>query len=231
MASEPIDTSVWPSMVSVQCGTGCGEWIVVDRAYTGTGFCSGCLADRTGGGVAASYPAPPEWSAAHNPVPPPAVYPERQNTVLPFRTDYDPNVNAVCISHPTAVAIPLMTVADAPLAYRIHDHLNHRRWGWLIGGPGGANGDVCDPCGGGTKDKKPLTDGPRHDLCLNGRTRGRGGDCPCRHDRPWMRGIKPGAPAAPAAAPAPEPAAAPVIPVHDQMTFTLDPEEDDSDDR
>jgi hypothetical protein len=128
------------------------------------------------------------------PVPEPAVYPPSSHPPAAIRVA-DPNVAAYC-PHPNEfVNLNLMSLDpdDIRLVYQLHDQLHHRADGWLIGGPGGGVGDVCNPCAGwNTKEKKPLTDGPRHDLCLNGRTTYRGGDCPCTHDKPHMRGIKPG---------------------------------------
>lgn len=128
------------------------------------------------------------------PVPEPAVYPPSTHPPAAIRVA-DPRVAAYCPHPDRLVDLHLMSLdpEDIRLVYQLHDQLHHRPDGWLIGGPGGGEGDVCNPCAGwNTKEKKPLTDGPRHDLCLNGRTTYRGGDCPCTHNKPHMRGIKPG---------------------------------------
>lgn len=206
MADQPIDTSARPSMTSVQCGgPDCGQWIVVDRAYDGVGYCSGCLHAKLGGTDHPRVDPPPEWFSEHNPPPPFAVYPPGAD-IAGVRIG-DPDVAGRCLAHPLddpAGDLHLMTLgpADITVAFAVHDHLWHRRDGWLIGGPGGADGDICNPCGGGGRDKAPLTTtlpggevytGPRHDLCLRGDPRGGWGrNCPCTHDRPHMRGVKPG---------------------------------------
>jgi hypothetical protein len=148
-----------------------------------------------------TVPPPDHWFTAHNPPPAPAVYPPSINPPTGIRVS-DPNVRALCLDHPEPVDLHLMSLDpdDIRLAYLLHDRLWHNPHGWLIGGPGGADGDVCNPCGGGARDKTPLVTvgpdgeeftGPRHDLCLRGKTRGRGRDCPCQHDREYMRGLKP----------------------------------------
>lgn len=202
MAKQPIDITGRPSMISTRCGgDNCDEWIVVDRAYTGTGHCSSCLnriVER--GDEAVTADPPPQWFSKHNPPPPDPQYPPGQ-PIVGLRTA-DPNVSGYCLSCPigsSRAVLQLMSLSpdDIHIAVETHRRLWHTRDGWLIGGPGGADGDVCNPCGGAYWDKEqgkvlPLQQ-PRHDHCLRGRTRGRGRDCPCNHDRPYMRGVKPGA--------------------------------------
>lgn len=197
MADKPIDTSDRPSMVSVRCGgPDCGEWIVVDRAFTGTGYCSDCLLTNldASGPVTAVTP-PDHWYTRHNPPPPPADYPPTAGAAIRAA---NPDVAAACTSHGGTypVPVPLLSLNpdDITIAFAAHDQVAHRDW--LIGGPGGANGDVCNPCAGAVYDRAQgktvvMEGGPRHDMCLNGRTRGRGGDCGCTHNKPWMRGTKP----------------------------------------
>jgi hypothetical protein len=254
MADKKIDCSAWPSMTSVQCGGGnCNEWIIVDGAFTGTGYCSACLHARVGGDSLIVAVDPPDaWFSAHNPGPPSAVYPPSPHTGIGIRTG-DPDVAGRCLAHhltDPAGDLRLLSLdpADIHIAMTLHRQQHHdpftvaggRPIGWLIGGPGGADGDICNPCGGGGKDKAPLVTtvggdtytGPRHDLCLRGNPRGGWGrNCPCTHDRPHMRGIKPGSP---------DPAARtvqhvqdilddhhtpPAIPIPEQG-YLFDPEED-----
>ena len=227
MADEPIDTSSRPSMTSVPCADECGSWIVVDRAFTGKGYCSNCLIARIGTTAGAVIAPPPQWSSKNNPPPPPAVYPPGAD-IAGIRVA-DPEVAGYCLAHDPPVSIHLMTLDshDITLAYRMHDIMHHRPTRWLIGGPGGADGDVCNPCGGGNKDKTRM-DQPRHDLCLRGNPRGGWGrNCPCRHDRPYMRGIKP-EPDGRAASPTPKPpTAGPVVsdPPVIITGYLFDPEE------
>lgn len=230
MASEPIDTSDRPSMISVRCDGGCGEWIVIDSERPG-GHCSTCLVESLGGATVGTYPKPDSWSTAHNPPPAPAVYPPSTAPTATTIRIPDPNVTAYCDrkDHPTPPRIPIMSAHpdDVTSAYYLHDLVHHQPNGWLIGGPGGATGDVCNPCGGGNPDKTPMQQ-PRHDLCARG-TRGRGRDCPCTHDRPHMRGIKPNTrptQARPYQRPTePEPALPRYI-----TTYLPDPEDTDTDD-
>ena len=198
MASEPIDTSSRPNMRSVQCQDGCGEWLVIDGAYTGKAYCSACLANRIGLNHAVTEP-PPAWFSANNPPPPSAVYPPRVDTGThtPVRVA-DPNLTGYCIQHrkPVPMVIHGLNPDDITVAFAAHDRTWHTPGAWLLGATGGAGDDICRACGGAYWDKEagremPLTDGPRHDLCLKGKTRGRGGNCPCTHDRPWMKGVKP----------------------------------------
>ena len=66
-------------------------------------------------------------------------------------------------------------------AFADHHRVAHEDGVWLVGGPGGADDNVCAPCGGGDRDKRPLPDGPDHSRCLRGQTRGWGGRCGCLH--------------------------------------------------
>lgn len=245
MAKDPIDTSSWPTMASVQCGgDGCDQWILVDRTpgieFTGTGRCTGCLHARIGMPAVTTVDPPAHWFREHNPLPPDPVYPPSVDPPAGVRLG-DPDVSAACTGNPRTgrldhgplypISLYSLDPADVAVAFGVHDHLWHRPRGWLIGGPGGADGDVCNPCGGGNKDKSRMEQ-PRHDLCLRGNPRGGWGrNCPCTHDRPYMRGIKPdqadGAPAVQTvrdrlAATRPEPTPPPVA----TAFYLFDPEED-----
>lgn len=230
MADQPIDTSSRPSMTSVPCADECGSWIVVDRAFTGKGYCTPCLIARIGSVAGATIEAPPQWFSKNNPPPPPAVYPPGAD-IAAIRVS-DPDVAGYCLAHDPPVSIFLMSLDpyDISLAYRMHDILYHAPTRWLIGGPGGATGDICNPCGGGNKDKTPMEGGPRHDLCLRGNPRGGWGrNCPCQHDRPYMRGIKPETGDRPARpAPVKPTAAEPVVsdPPVIITNYLFDPEEE-----
>lgn len=241
MAREPIDTSSRPSMRSVACAGDCGEWIVIDSGFTGDGYCSKCLTLRVGLAAAGTtVEPPPQWFARNNPPPPFAVYPPGA-PIAGIRVA-DPDVAGYCLAHDPPVSIHLMTLDpyDISLAYRMHDIMFHQPTRWLIGGPGGADGDVCNPCGGGDRDKNPLITvidgkefkGPRHDLCLRGNRRGGWGrNCPCQHDRPWMRGIKPDTPDRPVKPTPKPPASKPVVsePPVIITGYLFDPEEEDPD--
>jgi hypothetical protein len=208
VANEPIDTSARPSMVSVACHGGCGQHIVADREYTDRGgltFCSICRWEQIGGGntTAVVHEKPAHWFTANNPGPPPAAYPPSTIEAYAVRVN-DPDVDGRCLAHPldsTDGDLRLMTAdpGDVELAFALHDFFHHNTGDgpWLIAGNTGRTGDVCNPCAGAKWDKDQgktvaMDGGPRHDLCLRERTRGRGGDCPCVHHRPYMKGIKPG---------------------------------------
>jgi hypothetical protein len=256
MADKPIDCTDRPSMTSVQCGGNCGQWIVVDKAYTGVGYCTSCALERIdvehadGTRMAANNylfngdpNAPPADPRTINY--PPAVYPPsgRASNIRPA----DPDTAGYCMRHPRPANVGLMslTPADVAIAYAIHDHIHHRPDAWLIGPAGGADDDICRACAGAKWDRDigkevAMEGGPRHDLCLKGRTRGRGANCPCTHDKPHMRGIKPGDPhpadvpgavarlRAELAAHNPPPPAAPAPPPI--AAYLFDPEEYDTDD-
>lgn len=232
MAREPIDTSSRPSMRSVECGGECGEWIVIDAAFTGKGYCSKCLTQQVGmAATGTAVAAPPQWFSRNNPPPPPPVYPPGA-PIAGIRVG-DPDVAGYCLAHDPPISIHLMTLDpyDIRLAYEMHDIMFHRPTRWLIGGPGGATGDICNPCGGGNKDKTKMEQ-PRHDLCLRGNPRGGWGrNCPCHHDRPWMRGIKPDTPDRPVTPTPRPPANEPVVsePPTIITGYLFDPEEEDPD--
>lgn len=197
MAKQPVDTSDRPSMQSVECGDRCGEWIVVDRAYTGVGYCTACARRRIGAPTLTPITDPPDhWFSRHNPPPPDPVYPPGRAAAVRVG---DPDVSGYCTGHPTSHNLNLMSTdpVDIAVACAVHDHVWHNPHGWILGGVGGANDDICRACAGAKWDSDigkevAMEGGPRHDLCLKGRTRGRGANCPCTHDRPYMRGIKPG---------------------------------------
>jgi hypothetical protein len=204
VADDPIDTTDTP-FVNAECA-GCGTNVVAVPEHAATSFCIECgrAAAEITHAWAVPVPVDPPELARPTYLPPPAVYPPTEPTEG-LRVA-DPDVAGRCLAHPPASPeshIRLMSLDpdDIAVAFGIHDHLWHNPTGWLIGGPGGADGDICNPCGGGGKDKRPLTTvldngeaytGPRHDLCLRGNPRGGWGrNCPCQHDRPYMRGVKP----------------------------------------
>lgn len=175
------------------CNGHCGNTIVVVEEHAHDALCSGCLMTRINETLVMPPGTVKQWTPPRTVTPPEPVYPPSSKAAIaPFLTD----VEAVCINHrhPVHLALTEDTPEAIARAYYIHDHVFHKTGTWLIGGPGGANGDICNPCGGGNRQGGPLEGGPRHDLCLKGRTRGRGNDCPCTHDKPYMRGIKPGKP-------------------------------------
>jgi hypothetical protein len=247
MASEPIDCTNRPSMTSVQCHNGCGEWIVIDSAYTGPAHCTDChLTLLNAPTIAVITDKPDHWFTAHNPPPTPPT-PDRLPTP-PAASTYNTEtaIRGYCIHphhprKPAPVHLDTLNTDDITLAYRIHDHIHHNPTGWLIGGPGGANSDICNPCGGARWDKDEgrvvQLEQPRHDMCLRGRTRGRGNDCPCTHNRPHMRGIKPDSIDQPGAVTrlqqalaehTPQPAAADTPPTY-ITRYLFDPEEENDD--
>lgn len=194
MAAEPIDVTDTP-FVCVTC-VDCGTYVVAVPGQEADARCIECGRAEITHGWAVPIEIPADLA------PPRITYPDPTYPPSPHRTGGvrvgSPDVAGRCLAHPLNAPdgdLRLMSLepADVTVAYALHDQLHHRRTGWLVGGPGGATGDICNPCGGGNKDKTRMEQ-PRHDLCLRGNPRGGWGrNCPCTHDRPHMRGIKPGA--------------------------------------
>lgn len=198
MAREPIDVSSWPSMVSVQCSRPvCDEWVAVIPEHANTARCGIHIAEDVGLTTNLNPEKPAHWFTANNPPPEPPVYPPSEHEGVTVRVE-NPDLTARCLDHrlddPAGqIILYSLDPLDVTVAFGAHDHRHHNPTAWYIGGAGGADADICNPCGGGSKDKTPLPDGPRHDLCLRGNPRGGWGrNCPCTHDKPYMRGTKPG---------------------------------------
>lgn len=136
-----------------------GEW------HPTVGYASIGLAEQPGG-----------------PVPDAPLPAERDGTVVRAAS-----AEARC-THGCVIPLVSLSTEDIDTAFRMHYQVAHAPAGWLIGGAGGADGEVCDPCGGGDRGR-PME--PRHDLCRRG-GRGKGRDCSCTHDRAHMRGTKVG---------------------------------------
>lgn len=155
--------------------------------------CTGCTTtvavtvDRTDG------QCPDHAARPTIPTPPPPAAPGHNRTAI---AAINPDLTARCLIRwcpNNTIALTTGTPAEIALVYAVHDSTYHRDDTWMVGPAGGGSGDICNPCAGWNgKEKQPLTDGPRHDLCLRDKTEWRGGDCPCTHHKPHMRGIKPG---------------------------------------
>ena len=112
--------------------------------------------------------------------------------------------NAGCLVRTCHATWPLNSLEDALLSIHAHELVMHRENAWMVGGVGGSNTRICDPCGGASPGGWALVEGERvelppkgspfgitfksarHDLCLNGHSRGRGQtyECDCKHRTP-----------------------------------------------
>jgi hypothetical protein len=192
MANQPIDCSR-THYESTQC-VGCPAYVVIAQGFTGVAMCLECR--RSHENIDWEWFTPlGEW---HPEVGYPApgsggvVSDGKQVDFGPAEYETGPNLTPFALVDTSRVfrcircreqwpMVVGLTPEEMVRGFADHDRVAHQEGVWLVGGPGGADENVCAPCGGGDRDKRPLPGGPDHSLCLKGKTKGWGGRCGCQH--------------------------------------------------
>lgn len=192
MADEPIDCS-GSHYVSARC-VGCGTHVVAVPEQIDQARCLDCR--RTHEQITVpwftpygkwhptvGYPAPGSAGAISDGKMThfgPAEYEIGQK--LSHFAPSDPHITLRCVScGETWPQVLGLDDSGRVRAFADHDRIAHHPNAWLVGGPGGANETICDPCGGGGPEKRPRDGGPDHSKCLKGKKSGWGGRCDCQH--------------------------------------------------